>query len=332
MSVEAAAREAKAIEIVCRDGVALRGHLWTGVSTPRNGTVIINPATGVPASYYHRYAEFLAQHGFDVLTYDYRGIGLSRPVSLRGCGYRWSDWGEQDFDAVLRFARIRDPDSPLCVVGHSIGGFLPGLAENASIIRRMLTVGAQYGYWRDYAPRRRLRLFLKWHVLMPAITAMSGYFPGRRLGWIEDLPAGVANEWSFRRSRIELSHAAKDRDAILERFAAVSAPILAVAVSDDELGTIPAIRRALEYYSGAAAAEVLLSPRDLDAQSIGHFGLFQSRHASGFWLDTVLWLRDGTNPWPHKRFPTGCAKPGSIGENRCGQDINSRRPQIARYY
>ena len=112
----------------------------------------------------------------------------------------------------------------------------------------------------------------------------------------------------------------------------MSAPILAVAVSDDELGTIPAIRRALEYYSGAAAAEVLLSPRDLDAQSIGHFGLFQSRHASGFWLDTVLWLRDGTNPWPHKRFPTGCEMPGSIGEDRCRKDINSRRPQIARYY
>ena len=49
--------------------------------------------------------DFSPEHGFDVLTYDYRGIGLSRPVSLRGCGYRWSDWGEQDFDAVLAIRR-----------------------------------------------------------------------------------------------------------------------------------------------------------------------------------------------------------------------------------
>jgi predicted alpha/beta hydrolase len=178
-----------------------------------------------------------------------------------------------------------------------------------------------------------MQLFLKWHVLMPAVTALIGYFPGRRLGWIEDLPAGVANEWSFRRARMELSYAVENRDAILARFAAVSAPILAVAVSDDAFGTVPAIRRTLEYYRCAVPIEVLLSPSDLGTESIGHFGLFQSRHASGFWLDTVLWLQHGTNPWPHKQFPPPRKKPGPIGGDRGGgQDINSPRPQIKHYY
>jgi hypothetical protein len=53
----------------------------------------------------------------------------------------------------------------------------------------MLTVGAQYAYWRDYAVRRRAQLLLKWHVIMPALTTLCGYFPGRRLGWLEDRPA-----------------------------------------------------------------------------------------------------------------------------------------------
>lgn len=292
------AAEGAPIDIVCSDGVRLGGHLWRAMAGPAAGGIVINPATGVAARYYHRYARFLAAHGFDVLTYDYRGIGLSRPACLRGSGHRWRDWGERDFEAALGFMKERRPGDRLMVVGHSIGGFLPGLARNAGLIDRMLTVGAQYAWWGDYAPRRRLPLFLRWHVAMPALTLACGYFPGRRLGWLEDLPAGVAHEWSFRGPRFERSHPRAERGRVLERMAAVSAPILAVTTSDDELGTPPAIRRALRYYRGAERAVVLLRPADYGREAIGHFGLFHDSHASGFWRDTLPWLREGRNPWP----------------------------------
>lgn len=300
------------VEIPCRDGVTLGGHLWLagrddgpGDPAPNResgpaGSVVINPATGVLARYYHRYARFLARHGFDVLTYDYRGIGLSRPAALRGCGYRWRDWGERDFDAALRFMAARRRSGPLLVVGHSIGGFLPGFADGGGMIDRMLTVGAQYAWWPDYAPRRRLELLLKWHLAMPVATAALGYFPGRRLGWLEDLPAGVANEWSFRGPRFERSHPRAEREAVLSRMAAVRGPILAVSVSDDEFATVPAIRRALRYYKGARREAVMLTPADYGREAIGHFQFFHASHADGFWVDTLAWLRDGTNPWPQR--------------------------------
>jgi predicted alpha/beta hydrolase len=264
--------------------------------------VIINPATGVLARYYHRYAAFLATHGFDVLTYDYRGIGLSRPVSLRGKHYGWRDWGERDFHAAMRHAVTWEPASPVLVVGHSIGGFLPGYAENASKIYRMLTVGAQHAYWPDYQASRRFGLLLRWHVVMPAVTAMLGYFPGRLLGWLEDLPAGVVWDWSFGGKRFERRHDEFHRPRILQHFAEVGASILAVAVSDDPFGTRPAISRALDYYATAEITKVMLEPRDLGFAKVGHFDLFHDRHASSFWLDTLLWLRDGINPWPQRRF------------------------------
>ncbi len=301
--------EGRPVNITCQDGVQLGGHIWARTSGIACGRIIINPATGVLARYYHLYARFLADHGFTVLTYDYRGIGQSRPEHLRGWNCRWADWGEQDFAAALAFLHSHPVNGPMLVVGHSIGGFLPGFAHNAPLIDRMLTVGAQYAYWRDYAAAQRLRLLLKWHVAMPVLTALCGYFPGKTLGWLEDLPAGVARDWSFRRARMEFSHPREDRADLLQRFAAVTADILAIGVADDDIGTRQAIRRALQYYRNAKPVEVALSPADLGLDRIGHFSLFHKRHATDFWLDSLLWLRDGINPWPGKLF--GCGRTGT---------------------
>lgn len=287
----------QAIAISCKDGLELGGHFWQATASAPHGLVVINPATGVLARYYHRYAQFLVDAGFDVLTYDYRGIGLSRPVSLRGCGFRWRDWGQLDCDAALRAAHDRRREGKLLVVGHSVGGFLPGLAESGYLIDRMLTVGAQYGYWRDYARDGWMGLFLKWHIAMPAITRLLGYFPGKRLGWLEDLPAGVACEWAFKGARTEDSHPASERDAVLDRFAEFHAPILAVVVSDDTIGTEAAIRRSLAYYRRAPNSVALVSPDDLGMATIGHFGLFHARFADTFWAQSLRWLREGINPW-----------------------------------
>ncbi len=288
------------ITIPCRDGYALKGHLWAPEGGQRAGTVIINPATGVLARYYQYYARFLAANGFAAVTYDYRGIGASRPAQLRGSGILWSHWGERDFDAVVRWVRERDAYGPLLVVGHSIGGFLPGFAVSAVEIDRMLTVGAQYAFFGDYALRHRARLLLKWHLAMPLLTLACGYFPGRRLGWLEDLPKGVANEWSFRGAAMERSYPRRERTDLLARFAAVRAPILAIGLSDDDLGTEVAIARALAYYRGSNRRQVMLKPADFGFSAVGHFGPFHARHQDGFWRDTLAWLHEGRNPWPDR--------------------------------
>lgn len=283
----------------------LFGNLWEGPHGHSYGRVVINPATGVTARYYERYARFLADRGFAVLTYDYRGIGRSRPKTLIGCGFRWRDWGELDFDGAVRFMQNLNRSScssrsPLLVIGHSIGGFLPGLAEAVKDVDRILTVGAQYAWWGDYARGSRGGLFLKWHVAMPVLTFLCGYFPGKRMGWLEDLPAGVALEWAFRGPRFESSYSFEAREAVLARMHAVTSSILALAVSDDELGTVAAVRRSLDYYTRAERTLVLLRPEDYRREKIGHFDLFHDSHATDFWLDTLLWLRDGQNPWPDR--------------------------------
>ena len=96
-------------------------------------------------------------------------------------------------------------------------------------------------------------MLAKWHLAMPVLTACLGYFPGRRLGWLEDTPRGVVRDWSFMGPRFEARGAPADgTDPRVATMAAVTAPILALSVTDDEFGTEAAIDRLLAYYTGSA--------------------------------------------------------------------------------
>lgn len=284
------------LTLPCRDGYPLAAQLWLPPGDVL-GSVIVSSATGVLARYYARYAGFLREQGYAVLTYDYRGIGGSRPANLRGARIRWRDWGDLDFDAAVRWMRQRDPDGLLVAVGHSIGGFLPGFAAAATEVDRFLSVGAQYAYWRDYTVRQRWQMFAKWHLFMPMATVLCGYFPGRRLGWLEDLPAGVAHEWAFRQARLEYSYPERERDEVLRRFAAIRAPILAVSMSDDEYGTREAISRGLGYYRNSPRQHVCLTPAALGVTAVGHFALFREQYRDSFWRATLSWIASGEMPW-----------------------------------
>ncbi|MBC7857661.1 MAG: alpha/beta fold hydrolase [Burkholderiaceae bacterium] len=293
------------LEISASDGYPLRGFVWrhaADVAEARRGrpVVIVNPATSVRCRYYARFAGFLHARGFDVITYDYRGIGESRPATLKGFRASWIDWGRLDFEAVLRHANEAFPGQPVQVVAHSVGGFLIGLAPSNRLIGRVFTMGAQFAYWGDYAPKKRLGMLLKWHVAMPALAALFGYFPGKRLGWLEDTPRGVVRDWTARHPRFEdayrreLSEA--QRDQMVAGFAAMEGATLALSVSDDEYGTPAAVERLLGYFDNSATTHLHLAPADAGLAQIGHFAFFHERHEATLWPLALAWLQSGRLP------------------------------------
>jgi predicted alpha/beta hydrolase len=289
----------RSLPLSAADGYILAADQWLPAVGTARAAVVINPATAVKAAYYHRFAAFLAQQGYAVLTYDYRGIGASRGASLRRQrGFSKLDWGRFDCDAALAWARQCCPDAPVHVVAHSIGGLLVGLAANNRHIARCLTVGAQYAYWPDYAQEGRVLMWLRWHLLMPLMTALLGYFPARWLGWHEDLPAAAAYEWAFRPATLEQAYR-RQRAAgidVLAHFDTMIGDTLAIGLADDPFGTPAAIRRLLAYFRRSRRHFANIAPQYAGVDAIGHFAFFHERFRETLWQDALAWLDDGHLP------------------------------------
>ena len=265
------------ITLTAADGYSIGAVTFGTAGKP----VLIMPATGVPQSYYARFAAYLAERGFSVLTFDYRGIGRSRNGDLRKMAARMRDWALLDAAAALRHLA-----SEVLVVGHSFGGQALGLLE-AGRIRGALLVGSQSGYWGNWPPLGRLWMWPTTHLALDGATRLFGYFPGSRLGFGEDLPPGVATEWAaWCRHPTYLVGALGAEDA----YARVHAPLRAYAMTDDAFAPLPAVEALGRLYPNSRWETRRVAPRELGVDSIGHFGFFRDRFRDSLWRESADWL------------------------------------------
>jgi len=230
-----------------------------------------------------------------VLTYDYRGIGLSRPSVLRGFRSVIEDWAEFDCSAAIGRLRELYPPTELVGIAHSVGALLFGGAHNSAEQARLVLVGPHTGYYGDYHPLYRLPMAALWHGLMPALTRLMGYFPARRLGLGDDIPAGVALQWASRRSPDLRPTGANPGDEralrLLDRCAALDRPTLVIRSSDDAFATSAGMRRLLAYYPRLSPRYVLVTPADGGVGKIGHFGYFGRAAGLALWPRLVALLQ-----------------------------------------
>lgn len=286
----------RSLRICALDGYELGAILYsarTGAAPRR--AVVLHGGSGIPAQRYRRFARYLAQSGMPVLTYDYRGIGLSRPLALRGFRSVIEDWAEYDCSAAIGWLRERFPRAELVGIAHSIGALLFGGAHNAAEQARLILISAHTGYYGDYHPLYRLPMAAVWHGLMPVLTRLTGYFPARRLGLGDDIPAGVALQWASRRSSdlrpVGASPGDERTRRLLDRCAALDRPALVIRFSDDAFATAAGMRRLLAYYPRLSPQYVLFTPADAGVGKIGHFGFFSRTAGPALWPQLVARLQ-----------------------------------------
>jgi predicted alpha/beta hydrolase len=287
----------RAVSFPARDGFAMHGVLHGDPARVRAALLVV-PAMGVSQRFYEDFAQWLAQQGFAVLTFDYRGMGASRPPehrrSLKGLQADVLTWAEQDTAAAIDWLDAQvGAHTPMHWLGHSLGGQIFGLVPNRQRIARMVTVGTGSGYWLQNAPKLRAYVWWLWFFVTPLALPLFGYFPGRALKKVGDLPRGVMAQWRrwcLHRDYL-MGEGGRDWRA---RYAAIRTPILSLSFTDDEFMSAENTASLHGFYAGAPRTMRRIAPAEVGVKRIGHFGFFRRHFQSSLWPQVTAWLAAGS--------------------------------------
>ncbi len=245
------------------------------------GAVLVSPAMATPAAYYAAFATWLASQGFRTLTFDLRGMeSVAAMRAETGDVVRWFGDMADALDHVLEST----DGLPVSYVGHSLGGQGIPFVDH-SRVDRIVTVGTGSGYWRLNAPGIRWRAPLLWLGIAPVTTRIAGYYPGRTLRIVDNLPSGVIRQWG--RWCMHADYLGLDVPNAAERFAAVTTPMSVLSFTDDELMSQASIADLHDRFVNADQVRQRYSPAQLEVPRMGHHGFFRARHAH-LWDELVL--------------------------------------------
>lgn len=246
-----------------------------------HSNVLMIGAVAVPQRFYASFARHLARAGHRVLTFDYRGVGSSRPDRLRGFTARLSHWVELDYPAALTFLLDHYGEIDTFAVGHSLGGQSVALTPRADVLKGVVAVASQSGYYGNF--ENPWKMALLWRGLMPGLTRSFGYLPGFS-GTGEDLPRGVAEEWaSWCLSPSYFLGAHPEYRAPMAHF---QKPMLMYSFSDDDYAPLVNVRWLQARYESALIEHRHLDPRELNLDHVGHMGFFRDK-TSALWSEVV---------------------------------------------
>ncbi|WP_299694068.1 hypothetical protein [uncultured Tateyamaria sp.] len=257
------------------DGAELVGRLFLPSHAPF-AAVVLNGATGVPQSYYAHFARWLAaERGLACLTFDYRDVERSWSGPLRQSTADMTDWGTTDQLSARQALARAVPDTPLWVIGHSLGAMTLPNQRNFEGVARVIGVASGIVHHSDHPWPYRAIALLFWFGAGPVATAVTGYLPGKRLRFGENLPAGVY--WQWRRWCTSRTFYDTDLGARLPEPAwDHEIPVRLIGFSDDDLIPPHCVHRLAERgYGGKANVTVIATDGP-----VGHLSAFARRNAA----------------------------------------------------
>ena len=287
------------ISIMTQDAIALAGTLFTrhpdraGAHAPDTAApaVLVSAAAAVERRFYRSFAEHLVEHGARmVLTYDYRGIGVSAR-SKQARSFRMKQWGTLDFPAALAALEAEAGPGPIVTVGHSFGGIALGLSGASNRIERAVMVASLNGWYRRTA--EPLSVLLRMNLAGVPLARLTGHIP-RAIGFGTELAGPIFVDWArWCRHRDFLFADPSVPEA--KRFADVRLPLLSIGLDDDPWGTPAAVGALLQRFGNAELSHLFLSAKQA-GRRVGHTGFFRREMRETLWPVAVDFVMGGILP------------------------------------
>jgi predicted alpha/beta hydrolase len=269
----------EAIKLTTHSGYVLAATLFKPEGKPRS-SIVVGSALGVSQTFYLHFANWLCARGHLVMTFDLCGMGASRALlpraSLKGLKADMLSWARDDFSVAVETLSSKSQGEPLIVVGHSLGAHHAAMstAQTQSRIAKLVLVAAGSGCWQDWAaPSRRFALWML-KVAVPMLTPLFGYFPGKRLRMVGDLPKPAALQWARWCCHPQFAWGSQPQ-LVWPSLQSANFPIEAFSFTDDEAMTKACTQHFLAALPHAPSRLQVISPEEVGLKAIGHLGVFR---------------------------------------------------------
>lgn len=110
-----------------KDGAAIRTWIYEPIGEPNDITVVLSGSDAGNMSYYIYTATMLTKRGYRVITYDYRGFGQSSNFKIEKDRLYYLEF-VTDLTTIIHMAKELNPNSKICLFGHSMGTLINFLA------------------------------------------------------------------------------------------------------------------------------------------------------------------------------------------------------------
>lgn len=235
----------------------------------------MNSATGVRQQVYFAFAQFFSDHGYTVITYDYRGIGQSKPDRMKGFEASMTTWGSLDYKAVTDYIQVHYSDYRKVALGHSVGALILGMSQNSVIFDAFVFVGTQNAYVGNLRFRTKVEAYLGFGLLQPISTFLLGYFPANWFGLGESLPSRSA--WDWRTLILNKKSTQQLLDKVNDFSRNLTQEVFVIRAEDDVWLTEEGVRSLMtNVYPNLKPTYRLIRTSESEKGKIGHVNFFRS--------------------------------------------------------
>jgi predicted alpha/beta hydrolase len=271
------------VQFTCADGYVLQGRFFPKQPALKQQDsthlpILIGSATGIKQGFYQAFAKWLTEQGYDVMTFDFRGIGdsLYEPVCKSKAFIH--QWGQLDLVSAIDFLTDKTNSAQIHLIGHSAGGQLLGLAPNHAKVKNVVAIAGSSGNTKGLSGKTKFLGPIMFNVIFPVSSFFKGYAATNFIGMGENLPKGVGAEWREYCTKGGYATNAIGKTVFEDFHSEIHSPITAIHATDDEIATLHNVKDLLRTFPNSPSQIVTLAPKTYGLRSIGHMEMFKSSH------------------------------------------------------